>query len=157
MQWKEAGIPPQIVFEIISPSNTKAEMEKKLLFYDRYGVEEYYIYDPDKNNLQGWLRAEDGLDIITKITDFISPRLKIRFLLGEETLQLYHPNGNPFLTYAEIAQRAEQERQRAEQAEQARKNAIPKLLEMGLSVEQIATALSLSVEEVSIQQLSYTD
>ena len=69
-----------------------------------------------------------------------------------------------FLTYAEIAQRAEQERQRAEQerqraeqAEQARKNAIPKLLEMGLSVEQIATALSLSVEEVSIQQLSYTD
>ena len=41
MQWKEAGIPPQIVFEIISPSNTKAEMEKKLLFYDRYGVEEY--------------------------------------------------------------------------------------------------------------------
>ena len=164
MQWKEAGIPPQIVFEIISPSNTKAEMEKKLLFYDRYGVEEYYIYDPDKNNLQGWLRAEDGLDIITKITDFISPRLKIRFLLGEETLQLYHPNGNPFLTYAEVAQRAEQERQlaeqerqRAEQAEQARKNAIPKLLEMGLSVEQIATALSLSVEEVSIQQLSYTD
>ena len=97
------------------------------------------------------------MDIITKITDFISPRLKIRFLLGEETLQLYHPNGNPFLTYAEIAQRAEQERQRAEQAEQARKNAIPKLLEMGLSVEQIATALSLSVEEVSIQQLSYTD
>ena len=164
MQWKEAGIPPQIVFEIISPSNTKAEMEKKLLFYDRYGVEEYYIYDPDKNNLQGWLRAEDGLDIITKITDFISPRLKIRFLLGEETLQLYHTNGNPFLTYAEVAQRAEherqlaeQERQRAEQAEQARKNAIPKLLEMGLSVEQIATALSLSVEEVSIQQLSYTD
>jgi Uma2 family endonuclease len=38
-------------------------MDKKLLFYDRYGVEEYYIYDPDRNTLSGWLRAEDGLEI----------------------------------------------------------------------------------------------
>jgi Uma2 family endonuclease len=148
LQWQENNIPPQVVFEILSPSNTKSEMEKKLLFYDRYGVEEYYIYDPEKNHLQGWLRGEDGLDIITAITDFVSPRLKIRFLLGEETLELYHPDDTPFLTYAEIAQQVEQEKQRAEQAEQARKDAIPKLLQMGLSVEQIAEALGLSVEEV---------
>ncbi|MFM6008101.1 MAG: Uma2 family endonuclease, partial [Sphaerospermopsis kisseleviana] len=45
-------------------------------------------------------------------------------------------------------QRAENERQRAEQAEQARKEAIPKLLQMGLTVEQIAQALTLSIEEV---------
>lgn len=41
-QWHEGGIAPQVVFEILSPSNTQTEMEKKLLFYDRYGVEEYY-------------------------------------------------------------------------------------------------------------------
>ncbi len=45
-------------------------------------------------------------------------------------------------------QRAEQERQRADSAEQARRNAIPQLLAMGLTVEQVAEALSLSVEEV---------
>jgi len=44
--------------------------------------------------------------------------------------------------------RAEQERQRAESAEQAQRDAIPRLLAMGLSVEQVAEALSLSVEEV---------
>jgi Uma2 family endonuclease len=45
-------------------------------------------------------------------------------------------------------ERAEQERQRAESAEQARRDAIPRLLAMGLSVEQVAEALSLTVEEV---------
>ncbi|MBW4683800.1 MAG: Uma2 family endonuclease [Komarekiella atlantica HA4396-MV6] len=155
MQWKEGGIAPQVVFEILSPSNTPNEMDKKLLFYDRYGVEEYYIYDPDKNNLRGWLRGEDGLDVISQMADWVSPRLKIRFTPSPESLDLYRPDGERFLTYKEISQRleqerqrAEQERQRAEQAEQARRDAIPQLLQMGLSVEQIAQALSLSVEEV---------
>ncbi len=155
MQWKEGGIAPQVVFEILSPSNTPHEMDKKLLFYDRYGVEEYYIYDPDKNNLQGWSRGEDGLDVIPQMADWVSPRLKIRFVWSSKNLQLYRPDGVSFLTYTEISQRveqerqrAEQERQRAEQAEQARRDAVPRLLQMGLSVEQIAKALSLSVEEV---------
>ncbi|MBD2592974.1 Uma2 family endonuclease [Nostoc spongiaeforme FACHB-130] len=148
LQWKEGGIPPQVVFEILSPSNTQVEMDKKLLFYDRYGVEEYYIYDPDSNSLQGWLRGEDGLDVIPQMEDWVSPRLKIRFVPSPESLQLYRPDGESFLSYSEISQRLEQEHQRAEQAEQARRNAIPQLLQMGLSIEQVAQALSLSVEEV---------
>ncbi|OCR01105.1 hypothetical protein BCD67_17185 [Oscillatoriales cyanobacterium USR001] len=46
------------------------------------------------------------------------------------------------------SQRAEAERQRAENSEQARKNAIPQLLAMGLSIEQVAQALSLTIAEV---------
>ena len=52
--------------------------------------------------------------------------------------------------------RGEQQRERAESAEQARqaefqarRDAIPRLLGMGLSAEQVAEALSLSVEEVA--------
>ncbi|MBD2356934.1 Uma2 family endonuclease [Tolypothrix sp. FACHB-123] len=114
LQWKEEGIAPQVVFEILSPSNTAVEMDKKLLFFDRYGVEEYYIYDPDSHNLQGWLRGEDGLDVIPQMADWVSPRLKIKFTLSPEGLQLYRPDGERFLTYQEISQRFEQERQRAE-------------------------------------------
>jgi Uma2 family endonuclease len=147
-QWKEEGIAPQVVFEILSPSNSQDEMEKKLLFYERYGVEEYYIYDPEKNSLRGWLRGEEGLDVISQIIDWVSPRLKIRFALSTEGLELYRPDGVGFLTYMEIAQRAEQERLRAEQAEQARRDAIPRLLQMGLNIEQVAQALGLPVEEV---------
>jgi Uma2 family endonuclease len=149
-QWNEDNIAPQVVFEILSPGNTQDEMDKKLLFYDRYGVEEYYIYDPDTNQLRGWLRSEEGLDIIPQIEDWVSPRLKIRFVLTDQTLELYHPDGERFLTYVEIAQRLEQQQQRAEQAEQARQDAIPRLLGMGLSVEQVAEALGLSVEEVQV-------
>ncbi len=42
-QWEEDGIAPQVAFEILSPSNSAKEMQDKLDFYDRYGVEEYYV------------------------------------------------------------------------------------------------------------------
>jgi Uma2 family endonuclease len=45
-QWEEDGVAPQVVFEILSPGNDVFEMARKLQFYDDYGVEEYYLYDP---------------------------------------------------------------------------------------------------------------
>lgn len=117
-QWEEEGIAPQVVFEIRSPSNSRIEMDKKLLFYDRYGVEEYYIYNPDRNALSGWLRAEDALDAIQQMNGWISPRLGIRFDLSGEELEIYRPDGSKFYSYVEICQLLEQEKQRAEQAEQ---------------------------------------
>jgi Uma2 family endonuclease len=117
-QWEEANIAPQVVFEILSPSNTKAEMNRKLLFYDRYGVEEYYLYDPERNELSGWIRRDEFLDVIDSMADWVSPRLGIRFDLSGDELQIYRPDGEPFLSYTEIAQRAQQQRLRAEQAEQ---------------------------------------
>jgi Uma2 family endonuclease len=36
-QWQEDNIPPQVVFEILSPGNTLKEMIKKQQFYDRSG------------------------------------------------------------------------------------------------------------------------
>ncbi len=154
-QWKENNIPPQVVFEILSPGNTKAEMNRKLLFYDRYGVEEYYLYDPDTNQLTGWLRVDGFLDLLDPIANWISPRLGIRFDLSGAELQIYRPDGQPFLSYEELAQQAEQdrqqavqERQRAEQAEQARLAAVPRLVSLGLNAVQIAEALALPIAQV---------
>ena len=106
-QWKEDNITPQVVFEILSPGNTQTEMSRKLLFYERYGVEEYYIYDPHKNELIGLLRGEDGLDIIDNMDAWISPRLGIRFEITEPELTLYYPDGNRFTTYTQEKQRAD--------------------------------------------------
>ena len=36
-------------------------MIRKLKFYERYGVEEYYIYDPDDIELTGCRRSGDEL------------------------------------------------------------------------------------------------
>jgi Uma2 family endonuclease len=119
LQWQENNIAPQVVFEILSPSNSQTEMERKLIFYERYGVEEYYIYNPQNNQLTGWLRTEDGVEVISEMENWVSPRLGIKFDLSGEELQIYRPDGNKFSSYLEISQLLEQEKQRAEQAETA--------------------------------------
>jgi Uma2 family endonuclease len=58
LQWKEDNIPPQVVFEILSESNTVEEMLKKFDFYQRFGVEEYYLYDSRQGKPDG--RAARG-------------------------------------------------------------------------------------------------
>ncbi|HLP90014.1 MAG TPA: Uma2 family endonuclease [Nostocaceae cyanobacterium] len=109
-QWEENNIAPQVVFEILSPGNTTLEMSKKLIFYQRYGVEEYYIYAPEKNELTGFLRCNDWLEAIEKIETWQSPRLGIKFDLKPDTLEIYYPDGKKFLTTLELNQIREQER-----------------------------------------------
>jgi Uma2 family endonuclease len=135
-QWEEDGIAPQVVFEIRSPSNSQIEMDKKLLFYDRYGVEEYYIYNPDKNTLSGWLRAEDGLDAIEQMNGWVSPRLAIQFDVSGEELEIYRPDGSKFYSYVEICQLLEQEKQQVEQERQRAEQAERRLEEMEALLKQ---------------------
>jgi Uma2 family endonuclease len=117
-QWREENIAPQVVFEILSPGNTLTEMSKKQVFYNRYGVEEYYLYDPDKNDLTGWLRSEGVLDVIEEMNSWVSPRLGIRFDLSGDSLQLYHPDGNPFVSYVDIQRQLEQTQEELEQTQE---------------------------------------
>ena len=138
-QWQENHQPPQVVFEILSPGNTMKEMVKKLKFYDHYGVEEYYIYNPEANDLAGFQRQNNELTIIEQITDWVSPLLGIRFELTTEILGVYYPDGQPFLTTVELAEqaqtakrRAEQEQQRAEMAEAENKRLRALLAEAGI-------------------------
>lgn len=71
-------------------------MERKLLFYHSYGVDEYYVYNLDRIQLEGWIRSEDGmLDRIESMLGWVSPLLGIRFELGAE-LQLFRPDGTSF-------------------------------------------------------------
>ena len=126
-QWEENNIAPQVVFEILSPGNRLKDMTKKLQFYERYGVEEYYIYDPDRIDLVGLQRSGDKLEVIEEMNGWVSPRLGIRFELQPDTLEIFSPSGQRFLTPVELDQLREQERQRAEQerqrAEQERQRA----------------------------------
>ncbi len=118
-QWQEAQTPPQVVFEILSPSNITRkgvkEMGVKFEFYQKYGVEEYYIYDPETYELQGWLRQGAKLAPIINLQGWVSPRLGIRFTgLGGQELEVYYPDGRRFISSVELATLAEDERQRAE-------------------------------------------
>jgi Uma2 family endonuclease len=127
-QWLEGDIAPQVVFEILSPCNSRIEMSKKLLFYSLYDVEEYYVYDPDTNDLEIWIRGDRSLDSVSEVHNWVSPRLGIRFDISEE-LQIYRPDGTKFYSYIEINQKLEQERDRADLATQ-------QLAEMAAQLQQ---------------------
>jgi Uma2 family endonuclease len=146
-QWEEDGLAPQVVFEVRSPANTFKEMAEKLLFYDSYGVEEYYLYDPEpeKNELTGFLRQADRLRTIDEMNGWTSPRLGIRFDTSGEELRILRPDNEPFRSHQELEQRATQaeqerdtERVAREHAEQERERLLAKLRELGVEPEGLA-------------------
>jgi hypothetical protein len=129
-QWEEANVPVTVVFEVLSPSNRGAEMEHKYNFYEEHGVEEYYIYDPDRNYLEAYVRKGTVFRRQWNVETFVSPRMGIRFDLSGDELVVYYPDGERFKTIEDLrAERAreaaerQQAEQRAEQAEAARQQA----------------------------------
>jgi hypothetical protein len=107
-----------VVFEILSPNNRMPEMIAKFRFYDRFGVEEYYVFDPDRLELSGWIRQQEELQPIEQMDGWTSPRLGIRFDLSSGDLQILRPDGRPLATYVELAEQTELQRQRAEEERQ---------------------------------------
>ncbi len=144
-QWEEEDIPPQVVFEVLSPNNTNDEMDKKFRFYERYGAEEYYLYDPDRCILKIWVRQGKKLHPIAKADGFVSPRMGIRFeALKGQPMRLIAGDGQPFLTYMELRERYEREIERQQeqllktQAEAQRAQSLAqKLRELGIDPDTI--------------------
>lgn len=143
--WEEGGLFPQVVFEVLPPGNRSGEMARKFAFYEKYGAEEYYVLDPDRIRMEGYLRRGTALEDIPEMDGWRSPRLGIRFAVGTE-LAVFNPGGGPFLTFVEIGrlqreadrraeqqrQRAEREKQRAEQERQRADKLAAKLRELGV-------------------------
>ncbi|NER00682.1 MAG: Uma2 family endonuclease [Cyanothece sp. SIO2G6] len=120
-QWEEEGIAPQVVFEILSHSNTAKEMLEKQDFYEQYGVLEMFFYDPESYDFWGLVRSTPTQPF-TRITPlnlpWISPILNIRFELFDDGLAIFYPNGEEFKEpseYIEERDRAQQEREMAQQ------------------------------------------
>jgi Uma2 family endonuclease len=117
-QWREGDVPLTVVFEILSPKNTVMEMDDKQALYEEYGVEEYYVYDPDSHRLKVFVRRGDVLRRVRPVEGFVSPRLGIRFNLEGPEMVIYGPDGRPFLTFEELEVARSVAEQRAGQAEQ---------------------------------------
>jgi Uma2 family endonuclease len=106
-QWEEDNVPLTVVFEVLSPSNTFAEMADKLAFYEEHGVKEYYIFDPDNNRLFVYQRQGEVLRRVRPVEGFVSPRLGIRFDLSGDEMVVFGPAGR-FLTFEELQANHEQ-------------------------------------------------
>lgn len=115
-QWNEDNIAPQVAFEIWSGDRIDL-MIKKFQFYERYGVEEYYFYNPKTLELGGWLRRESEFEAIEQMDGWVSPRLGVRFQLSETGLEMFGPNQEPFVSFVELDRLRQQAEVRAQQAE----------------------------------------
>ncbi len=114
LQWLEDNIPPQVVFEVLSPSNFQPEMVLKRDFYSRHGVEEYFVYDPDRGLLSGYVRGPSGLELLPNAGGLTSSLLGVRMQLNGNDLELFGPDGRPFLNTIELDEAARLAEQRAD-------------------------------------------
>ena len=83
-------------------------MQRKLKFYERYGVEEYYVLDPDFARHKGYLRQDDKLVPIPDLFGWTSPRLSIRFEMNQtekKVLRIIGSDGRLFEPYTVLAQK----------------------------------------------------
>ena len=104
--------------EILSHANRPAEMERKLEFYERHGVEEYYIYDPTHahQSFVGYLRRGGRLEPIAEANrGWTSPRLGVFMYLGDDgRLELSDPDGEPFQSFDDLRDAIEEQRTRTD-------------------------------------------
>lgn len=52
--------PPSLVVEILSPSTAMRDLNRKRELYEQYGVEEYWIIDPDQKSITAFAASDEG-------------------------------------------------------------------------------------------------
>ncbi len=119
LQWHENNVAPQVVFEIYSRSNHRRGNKENLLdFYEKYGVNEFYSYDPDSNSFVVYIRHGNTLTRLEDLPVWTSPLLQIRFERSERGFEIYRPDGQRFVNFQELEM---QNKQIALQYEEERK------------------------------------
>lgn len=157
--WHEGGKYPNVIIELLSDSTASVDKGfKKELYQDTWRVPDYFWFSPDTLEFQGFSLLGGQYQAITPTVQgwLWSQQLGLYLGIHKQQLRFFTPKSQlvPFPEEsaeqrAESAeQEAEQARQRAEQAEQSIATAASRLLEMGLSLEQVAETLGLSVEQV---------
>ena len=179
--WEENGRYPDVIIELLSDSTEAEDFGKKKRLYEQvFKTKDYFVFHPFRvNSLQGWhLDSDKGYQPIDSnpqgwlwcqalglwvgtwngmVED--DNAVWLRFYDGSGNLVLLPQEAQKLRADAEQqradheAQRADHEAQRADQERQERLSAVSRLLEMGLSTEQVAQALSLSVEQVEAIRL----
>jgi Uma2 family endonuclease len=168
---------PVVVMEFLSETEGGEYSSKptyppgKWFFYEKIlQVPNYVIFEPDTGGIEVYRLDDSGQYCsqpsngnnqywIAEMELFLGPWRGERENRTGYWLRWWDKRGNLLLWRAELVeeqrqraeqerQRAEQERQRAEQEAKARRDAVPRLLAMGLQIEQVAEALGLSLEEV---------
>ena len=78
---------PDLVIEILSPSNTAIEMHRKLNLYQSAGVREYWVIDPDEKIAEVYRLVGDRYETrILRISDTLQSAIFPDFAIPMETI-----------------------------------------------------------------------
>lgn len=153
--WQES-IPPQIVIEFVSGTGAEERdttpWKGKFWIYETVIRPAYYaIYEVQKAKVEVYALLRNRYQLLDANAEgrFAIEELGVELGIWEGTyqnvelpwLRWWDAQGNLLLAGSE----------RADQERQARQAAIPRLLEMGLTPEQVAEALDLPVAEIETQ------
>ena len=152
-QWEENNIPLAVVFEVLSPGNTFSELLEKFKFYRKFGVQEYYILNPQGRvvKLDIYEREGEHLKRRNPSKGWVSPLLGVRFVVSSPTVELFYPDGKPFLSFVELGElqkqtekalqderlKAENERNRAETEHNRAEKLAARLRELGIDPDAV--------------------
>jgi Uma2 family endonuclease len=138
-QWEENDIPLSVVFEILSPSNSFSELLDKFEFYQKYGVQEYYIIDPKPQHikLDIFEREHDRLQARHPLTEWVSPLMGVRFAVTPGNVELCYPDGRPFLSFVELGERQKQIEEALKTERERTEKLAAKLRELGVDPDAV--------------------
>lgn len=99
--WEEKAV-PAVIIEFASESTWFKDVSTKIALYQKLGVAEYFVFDPEYKNLPQPLvsfRLIDGVFVEREIVDnrIYCEALKLELVDTAETLRLFDPKTNEFL------------------------------------------------------------
>jgi len=59
---------PDLVVEVLSESTSRVDRSIKLKLYGKFGVQEYWIIDPEGPSAEIYRRGEEGLGLVAKLS-----------------------------------------------------------------------------------------
>ena len=60
--------PPDLVVEVLSPSTFYKDLRKKMTAYSQFGVQEYWVVDPETQTIEVYTRRDDKLQLAQKFS-----------------------------------------------------------------------------------------
>ena len=135
--WGEGGKYPDVIVEILSPSTAKVDRgQKKQIYQDIFRTPDYFWFDPETLELQGF-RLMEGQYQAIEPTDrgwLWSDRLGLFLGIYQQQLRYFNREGELIPTPAEVAKQERQEKVLAlQQIEQLKL----RLRELGADLEGI--------------------
>jgi Uma2 family endonuclease len=66
---------PDLVIEILSPSTSQLDYEEKKVVYERFGVEEYFIVDPNSKSVESFFLKNKEYEVQKTLTGKIDSEI----------------------------------------------------------------------------------